>query len=334
MVYAAHCPPMDTRLQALAGSQGGSFSTAEAHRVGVRPSELKTAVLAGDLIRVRRGAYVRAMRWRAAAPEERYRLAVMAIARTRPLDALSHHAALAVRGLPLWAYDPERVDLLSDVSQGVRRDRLRLHPATGVPIETVDGVGVVTAARAVVRTALTMGRDCAVVAGDAALRAALLTEADLLAEVALITPHEGRARAFDAVQLMDGKAESVGESRTRLVLADLNLTWESQFVVTDISGHFIARVDFLVEGVVLEFDGRVKYERQRDDGDQAVDPGQVVWLEKRREDGIRRVGYPVERVVWDELDRPGLLGRRIREASGAARTYSPGNTPKDRQRTG
>lgn len=325
---------MDMRLQALAGSQAGTFSAAEAQRVGVRPSDLKTAVRGGDLVRVRRGAYVDGTRWRRAGPEERYRLAATAIARTRPDDALSHHAALALRGLPLWAYDPERVDLVADVSQGVRRDRLRLHPAAGVPVETVGGLGAVSAARAVVRTALTMGRECAVVAGDAALHAGLVTTADLLAEVALVTPHEGRERAFEAVRQMDGKAESVGESRTRLALADLNLTWESQFVITDASGHFVARVDFLVEGVVLEFDGRVKYERQRDDEGDAVHPGQVVWLEKQREDRIRRLGHPVERVVWDELDRPGLIGRRIREARSAVRMQPPRNTPTGSQRTG
>jgi hypothetical protein len=318
----------------MAGSQGGTFSAAEAQPVGVRPSDLKTAVLAGDLLRVRRGAYVDGLRWRGAGPEERYRLAVTAIARTRPEDALSHHAALAVRGLPLWAYDAERVDLVSDVAQGVRRDRLLLHRAAGVPIETVGGLGVVRAARAVVRTALTMGRDCAVVAGDAALHAGLVTTAELLAEVALVTPHEGRQRALEAVLQMDGKAESVGESRTRLVLADLNLMWESQVVITDASGRFVARVDFLVEGVVLEFDGRVKYERQQDDEEQTVQPGRVVWLEKQREDRIRRLGYPVERVVWDELDRPGLIGGRLREARSAVRMQPPRNTPRNSQHTG
>jgi hypothetical protein len=148
-----------------------------------------------------------------------------------------------------------------------------------------------------------MGRECAVVAGDAALHAGLVTTADLLAEVALVTPHEGRERAFEAVRQMGGKAESVGESRTRLVLADLNLTWKSQFVITDASGHFVARVDFLVEGVVLEFDGRVTYER-------------------------------LERVVWDDLERPGLIGRRIREARSAVRVQPPRNTPTGSQRTG
>ena len=109
-----------------------------------------------------------------------------------------------------------------------------------------------------------MGRDCAVVAGDAALRAGLVTHDELMAEVALVSPHQGRGRALDAILAMDERAESVGESRTRLLLDDLGLSHDSQVVILDAHGRFVARVDFLVEGVVLEFDGRLKYRRARD----------------------------------------------------------------------
>lgn len=45
---------------------------------------------------------------------------------------------------------------------------------------------------------------------------------------------------------MDPLAESVGESRTRLVLDDLGMAQESQVVIRDALGVFVARVDFLV----------------------------------------------------------------------------------------
>ena len=112
---------------------------------------------------------------------------------------------------------------------------------------------------------------------------------------------------------MDPLAESVGESRARLMLHDLGMAQESQVVIRDALGVFVARVDFLVEGVVLEFDGRLKYRAAETDDGRS--PEEVVWWEKRREDSVRRLGYPVERVVWDELDRPGLIGARIRAAS-------------------
>jgi hypothetical protein len=268
-------------------------------------------------------------RWSSADLDERFRLKAMAVARTRKPDALSHHAALAQHGLPLWEHDPERIDLIGDVRQGVNRDGVWLHPRADAQITDIGGVPVVPIARAVVRTALTMGLASAVVAGDAALHAERVSLDDLLRQVALLSAHEGRGRALEAVHRMDSAAESVGESRTRMILQELGLSYESQVVLRDASGQFVARVDFLVEGVVLEFDGRVKYQRNRDrqDGDTAaMGAADVVWLEKRREDRIRRLGYPVERVVWGELARPGTLGARIRS--------SRQNTPGYRQRTG
>ncbi|NUR80676.1 MAG: hypothetical protein HOQ21_09565 [Dermatophilaceae bacterium] len=160
-----------------------------------------------------------------------------------------------------------------------------------------------------------MGRVCAVVAGDAALRSGLASEGQLTEETAALSPHQGRGRALDAVLLMDGRSESVGESRTRLALRDLGYAAESQVVLRDADGRFVARVDLMVEGVVIEFDGQVKYARTRDAEDAVASPEQVVWLEKRREDAIRRLGHPVERVIWSELSRPGLLGARVRRAA-------------------
>jgi hypothetical protein len=324
---------MDTRLRALAGRQDGVFSVREAMRLGVGDDELRRVVRAGELMRVRRGAYVLGSSWVAATTEGRYRLRCMAVARTRPDDALSHHAALALHGLPLWDHDPERIDLIGDTRQAVNRGGVWLHPGSGAAVLEVAGLRVVTVARAVVRTALTMGNAAAVVAGDAALHAHRVTIDELLAEVARLSPHQGRQRALEAVLRMDPDAESVGESRTRMILQDQGLAYESQVVLKAPDGSFVARVDFVVEGVVVEFDGRLKYQRQRDDRDEKA-AGQraadVVWLEKRREDRIRRLGHPVERVVWADLDRPGPLGARIR----GSRPNAPGYRQHPGFRTG
>ena len=303
---------MDVRLEALAGSQGGVFAAHEALAAGLTKAYLHRAVRTRELVRVRRGAYVRASVWQQASRDERYRLGCLAVARSRPGDALSHHAALALLGLPLWGHDTGRIDLVTDTVQGVRRGAVWLHPDDGVAVAPLADTVCVSPARAVVRTALTMGRDCAVVAGDAALHRGLVTPADLMTEVAGVTAHQGRSRALEAVLLMDGRSESVGESRTRLALRDLGFAPDSQVVLRDADGRFVARVDLLVEGVVIEFDGLVKYARQRDIEEGAPGPEEVVWLEKRREDAIRRLGHPVERVIWDELERPGLIGVRVR----------------------
>ncbi|MER7071563.1 hypothetical protein [Terrabacter sp. NPDC000476] len=314
---------MDERLEALAGSHEGVLAAHEAVAAGVGKAAVHRAVRARELVRVRRGAYVAATVWREASQDERYRLGCLAVARSRPGDAVSHHAALAVLGLPLWGHASERIDLVTDTVQGVRRGGVWLHPDDGVEVSPVGSCLSVLPARAVVRTALTMGAECAVVAGDAALHRGLVDEAELRREVGAVSVHEGRGRALDAVLLMDGRSESVGESLVRLVLRRLGLHPDCQVVLRDLHGSFVARVDLMVDGVVLEFDGQTKYSRRRDAEDGTPEPGQAVWLEKRREDAIRRLGHPVERVVWDELARPGLIGARVRAARALVSTSTP-----------
>lgn len=97
---------MDTRLHALVGAQQGIVTAAQASRVGVTDAELLRATRSGELVRVRRGAYVSGTVWRLADDDERFRLRVAAIALSRPDDVLSHHAALAVHRLPLWGTTP------------------------------------------------------------------------------------------------------------------------------------------------------------------------------------------------------------------------------------
>ena len=61
------------------------------------------------------------------------------------------------------------------------------------------------------------------------------------------------------LELADPKCESVGETRTRLLLHDLGHPARSQVALSDARG-FVARVDFLVgDRIVVEFDGLMKY---------------------------------------------------------------------------
>src|SRR5690606_40240717 len=64
-------------------------------RVGITANELTTLVRAGELVRVRRGAYVLSAVFDGADLSERYRLRVLAVLRTRPAtDRASHQSAL------------------------------------------------------------------------------------------------------------------------------------------------------------------------------------------------------------------------------------------------
>lgn len=54
-------------------------------------------------------------------------------------------------------------------------------------------------------------------------------------------------------------------------------------------------------GMVVEFDGQLKYQRKQDECDGPVDPGEVVWKEKVREDLIRAEDLGVGRLIWSDL---------------------------------
>ena len=84
-------------------------------------------------------------------------------------------------------------------------------------------------------------------------------------------------------------------------------------------------MDFLLdeEKVVVEFDGKVKYTRTAETPDPFGNrrtQQEVLWLEKRREDRLRELGYEVLRVTWSELDDPQALALRSAAAVRRART--------------
>ena len=87
---------------------------------------------------------------------------------------------------------------------------------------------------------------------------------------------------------------------------------EPQYVVRDEHGHVFARVDFAwpEEGVFLEFDGRIKYERYRREGETLEE---YVMREKRREERICQLtGWVCIRIGWADLEDPVATSARIR----------------------
>jgi len=146
------------------------------------------------------------------------------------------------------------------------------------------------------------------------MHAATLSRGDLSDALAYAVGRPGYPAAVRAVGFLDGRGESVGESRSRIALSALGLPIpELQASLLGPDGHLLGRVDFLFTdaGVVGEFDGKVKYGKYLRPGE---DPGDVVFAEKQREDRIRDAGWEVVRWTWRDLDRPAVIGERIRRA--------------------
>ncbi len=298
---------MNARLLALARAQGGVFAAAQAERVGVASVSLSRLVRAGALVRPRRAAYILGEAYAGLPPDDRYRLRVRAVLLTRPRrDCASHHAAAALHVLPLHGVNLARIDVCSRVETSNVVNGLRIHPMpAGAAVVLARGALAVAPAIAAVQVAATSGVVPGVCAMDDAVHAGLCTVPDLEAALAWVPPGR-RARAEAAVRLVDPACESVGETRTRLLLRDLGLSVESQRALADTRG-FVGRVDFLVAGrVVVEFDGMAKYGGR--------EGAAALAAEKARESRLVDLGYEVVRIIWSDLEDPAEVARRIRVA--------------------
>jgi hypothetical protein len=178
----------------------------------------------------------------------------------------------------------------------------------------VDGTPVTAPARTVVDTARRAPFTGSVVIADAALQAGLVDPAALVEAVERARRRPGVAQARRVVAFAQPGGHSVGESRSRVLLARAGLPPPVlQWPVTDGAGRHVGTTDFGWPdlGVVGEFDGMVKYGRLLRPGQS---PGDAVVAEKCREDRLRDEGLRVVRWIWRELDDFDVVVARLLRA--------------------
>lgn len=207
----------------------------------VRPVDIARALAANVVVRPHRGVYVLPDRWAPFAAAKRLG------------GAVSHQTAAEFHRLELLA---RPTDQHVTVPRGRRKTKL-----SGVTTHRRDLGSLDVDDRWPVTSPLRTCLDCmralplreAVVVGDSALRAGLVTEDQLLAEASRLRGN-GSATARAAAALLDPRAESVLESaaRVEMHLAGLPVP-QTQVVVTTPLGE--RRLDFLVDGVGVETDG-------------------------------------------------------------------------------
>lgn len=150
------------------------------------------------------------------------------------------------------------------------------------------------------------------VAADHCLHLSLITPAGLAAAARALHGQRGVTRAKAAIPWCDGRHESPGETLTAQALRGLGYSFSPQFEVARLErpGR-VFHADFRIDGtrVLIEFDGRVKY-----DPDSNPDAARANFQEKLREDELRRLGYFVVRLTRADLAKPALVRARV-EAS-------------------
>lgn len=295
-------------LKILATAHGGLFSTKQARVLGYQDAALSKLVRTRALDHLCRGIY--GLPEDGLSQEQRHLRLARGGLLLYPDAALSHLSAVLAHGLPVIAPTLQRVTLVRPQKQEVLTQSFRIRRARHETVDTDTGAAVVPA-QAVVHFTLDAGMVAGVVAADRALHTRLVDQATLQEVAATVAgwPRSGRVSAMLA--MVDGRSESVGESRLRIHLRAAGIPVVPQVNILDRDGGFEARVDFLVEGtnVIVEFDGKVKY---TDGGSDAL------FAEKRREDELRRLGYTVIRVIWADLDNLKHVIARIRQATAAA----------------
>lgn len=290
---------------------------------GYTDDELRRARRTGELVVIRRGAYVPATDERLADATARHALAVRAAVAQLPAGAVvSHVSAAVLLGLRVWGVPLTRVHVTRSRESGGRQGRqVHVHAALlrADEIVEVDGVPVTTPARTVVDTARRAPFTGSVVIADAALEAGLVDPAALADAVDRARRRPGVAQARRVVAFADGGGQNVGESRSRVLLARAGLPPPVlQWPVSDFAGQHIGTTDFgwPDRGTVGEFDGMVKYGRLLRPGQSA---GDVVVAEKYREDRLRDEGLRVARWIWRELDDIDMVAARLWRAFAALR---------------
>lgn len=259
--------------------------------------------------RIASGVHVPVSQWVEASAVERHLVRIEAAQRRygKELVLVGVSAALAL-GLPVIGQIPRRVQCLGAPGQRRRTSLLHRHELSGC--QPLDCPGrdlcVAPVPMVLLGVAASQGIVGGVAAMDAALRRRLCTRRSLKEAMELLPERSrGRVAASQAVLLADGRAESPGESMSRVRM------WQARLPRPDLQRTVLAegapgvryRVDFIWQdlGVVGEFDGRVKYQRQS----FGRDPEQVLWEERTRERELVRMGLQVARWTWDEAWRDG-----------------------------
>ncbi|MFF0343458.1 type IV toxin-antitoxin system AbiEi family antitoxin domain-containing protein [Kribbella sp. NPDC004875] len=311
---------MNRKLAVLAARRGGWFSRRDALAAGYSDADLRGRVASGRWLRLVRGAYADpGPAYGGLAPWERavwlhVRGARAVYYQLRGRVVVSHQSAVLLRGVRVSELDLRRVHVTKRHGAGRSGTTVCQH-GSSPPVDAVsdvDGVQATVGARAVIETVQATKYPIAVSVVDQALRLRIATAEQLTAALEPFAGRPGNRMARRAVEFGDDRAESVGESHLRVLLADLGLPPPlPQAEIRDRHGSFVARVDFLLEpyAVIVEFDGALKY------GGGSPD---ALIAEKAREDRLRDLGYQVVRVTWSDLADPGGLLHRIRRAIARA----------------
>ena len=311
-------------------AEHGVVSTRDATALGLGPSDLRSQVKAGTLRRLIRGWYAVWPPGALQPPWEgedsfeserlQHRLLTAALLRSFEGRAVaSHQSALVLHGGRLWQSDLSVAQLCrAEDDHSRHRASANLHPAVGlVPMTAPGGLLTVPIATAVVQVGLrppTRGAKPfpleSLVAADGALHDGLVTADDLTAAVTAHAGTPGIPGVRTLLAHVDGRHESVGETRLAHTMRALGYRFTPQVWVAAGGKRWRADFELDEDPVVVEFDGLAKYAGGSSQPSRAQ-LREALAAEKWREDRLRDTGREVVRFVWREVDDVRVVRSRI-----------------------
>ncbi|TWG99242.1 hypothetical protein L615_002700000230 [Nocardioides sp. J9] len=300
----------------LVADERGILLRRDALAMGIDDNALQRALRGGFIVRIRQGAYALRDIWEHAMPQDRHSLLLSAVRKQYDdTVAASHVSACIEQGGPTWGLDLSSVHVTSLDGSSERNQGKVVHHRGACRADdlTRDDFGWITApTRTALDTASIAPQEPAVAVLDWFIQSGLTTRTQLEQGFAGMKHWPDTLALHRVLQLTDGYAESVGETRTRLLLRRQRIPAPiPQLEIRHPSGRVAGRVDFAwpERRVMLEFDGMQKYHRFRRPGESIEE---MVIREKQREDLLRELtGWLMIRLVWVDLDYPQRTADRI-----------------------
>lgn len=295
---------------------------------GVTDNEIRTRVRRGQLTRIRHGSYVSRPLWDALTAEDRHRVLVRAVLkRAHPSTVATHVSSAVEHGGTVWGIALDVVHVNRTDGRPGRNEAGIVHHSAVLPeddVEVLNGVRVSRAPRCAVEVTTRCDVERALVTVNSLLHAGRMTHEQFRSAVEGMRYWPDSLSTTLVERLCDDRLTSVAESRTWFMCWAQHLPRpRPQAPIHDERGWVVAYCDFAweAEGVFLEFDGRIKYERYRREGESLED---YVMREKRREELICLLtGWTCIRIQWEDLAFPERTAARIRRILDARRRPQP-----------
>lgn len=305
-----------TKLEKLWPKNRLVLTTRQLADLGISSAALTAASRSGRVLRLRPGAFVLAQAWREMLPSNRDRVRLAAhVLTVKGIPTYSHVSAALLHGLSIWQGGP-KVHVTAPFARsgsGVPADvhfHRELLSADHVE-ETILKSGllarITTLERTVFDCARTLPFESAVILGDSASRNGC--NMALVWEMAnSMTGRRGVARSRKVLLAINGLSESPGETRTRLIIAQMPIE-QPELQAELLATGFLYRPDFLWRRykLIVEFDGDIKYFAYKSTPEALVQ-------ERKRERRLMEEGWRFVRLTWADLSEPDLVKLRILKA--------------------